>query len=72
VAVNFDMAMTFERDPDNVNVNKHVKYLGQRPFSSTVRTQRQTNTLRTDRSTWTTKVAGNRLDDICSDHGGVK
>jgi len=53
--------MTFQRDLDNVKMNRHAKYLGHRSCSSKFvgRTHRHTHTHPTLCSTWTTKLVGN-------------
>jgi len=50
------MTLTFKLDLNSVKVNQHVKYPGQRSFSSRVIDQTPTHQI--DCSTWTTNVVG--------------
>ena len=52
------MTVTFELDLDRAKMNRLAKYLGHRSYSLKVIIGRHTHALRTDCSTWTTKLVG--------------
>jgi len=55
------MTLTFKLDLDGVKMNQCAKYLSQKSLSSKVIVHRRIDghTLRTNSSTWTTKVVDN-------------